>query len=88
MKKNNVRFTTLVAIKIKKAIKRRGLYKDYINKINAFIRTGKLTYGKNKYSFTTAIDEFIYLYYPLRLALKDDIPGRKWDEKLGVIKDE
>lgn len=86
--KNNVRFTTLVAIKIKKAIKRRCLYKDYINKINAFIRTGKLTYGKNKYSFTTTIDEFIYLYYPLRLALKDDIPGRKWDEKLGVIKDE
>ena len=50
------------------------------------MRTRKITYGKNKYSFSYAIDNFIYMYYPLRLAYRDDIPGRKWDKKLGVVK--
>ena len=48
--------------------------------------TRKITYGKNKYSFTSAGDDFIYMYYPLRLAYRDDIPGRKWDKELGVVK--
>jgi len=84
--KNKVRFTAPTIKKIKKAIKRKRFYKDYIDKINSFMRTRKITYGKNKYSFTSAGDDFIYMYYPLRLAYRDDIPGRKWDKKLGVVR--
>lgn len=84
--KNKVRVTAPTIKKIKKAIKRKSFYKDYINKINSFIRIRKITYGKNKYSFSTASDDFIYMYYPLRLAYRNDIPGRKWDNKLGVVK--
>jgi len=84
--KNKVRFTAPTIKKIKKAIKRKKFYKNYINEINSFIYTGKITCGKNKYSFTTASDDFIYMYYPLRLAYRDDIPGRKWDKELGVVK--
>ena len=84
--KNKVKFTRPTIRKIKKAIKRKRFYENYINEINSFIRTGKITYRNKKYSFTAAADEFVYMYYLLRLAYRNDIPGRKWDKKIGVVK--
>lgn len=72
--------------KIKTAIKSKRFYKSYITQVNRLIDDGKIKYKGNLYTYNPACKNIMFFYYLLRLAVKNDIPGRKWDKKLGVVK--
>ena len=82
----NVKFGQSSIRKINKLTKNRRFYKSYITQINKLLKGKPIKFNGILYNTTDAGKYIPYFYYPIRLAIKDDIPGRKWDTKLGVVK--
>lgn len=85
-RENGLRIGDYTINKIKTAIKPKRFYKSYITQVNRMIDTGKIKYKGNLYNYDPACRNIMFFYYLLRLAVKNDIPGRRWDRKLGVVK--
>ena len=82
----NVKFGKSSIKKIKTLTKNKRFYKSYITQINKLLKGKLIKFKGVLYNADSAGKNIPYFYYLVRLAIKDDIPGRKWDTKLGVVK--
>lgn len=82
----NVKFGKSSIRKIKELTRNRRFYKSYITQINKLLKEEPIKFKGILYNASKAGKNIPYFYYLIRLAINDDIPGRKWDKKLGVVK--
>ena len=82
----NVKFGQSTIKKINELSKNRRFYKSYVTQINRLLKGEPIKFKGILYNASQAGKNIPYFYYLIRLAINDDIPGRKWDKKLGVVK--
>ena len=82
----NVKFGKSSIKKINELAKNRRFYKSYITQINKLLKGEPIKFKGVLYNASKAGKNIPYFYYLIRLAINDDIPGRRWDKKLGVVK--
>lgn len=82
----NVKFGQSSIKKINELAKNRRFYKSYVTQINKLLKGQLIKFKGVLYNADGAGKNIPYFYYLIRLAVKDNIPGRRWDKKLGVVK--
>lgn len=85
--KYNVRYSTRSANYITAFKKNTTFYRNYVRHFNNIIKKGEITYKGETWKISRIYTKLPFLYF-IWATIKGEIPGRKWDKKLGVIKDE
>lgn len=66
-------------------MKNTAFYKNYRRHFNNVIKKGEITYKGEIWKISKIYTKLPFLYY-IWTTIKGEIPGRKWDKKLGVVK--
>lgn len=83
--KYNVRYSTRSSNYVKAFMKNTAFYKNYRRHFNNVIKKGEITYKGEIWKISKIYIKLPFLYY-IWATIKGEIPGRKWDKKLGVVK--
>lgn len=70
---------------VKTFTKNKTFYRNYKRHLNSVVKNGYIKYKGEKWKISKIYTDLPFLYY-IWLTVKGEIPGRKWDKKLGVVK--
>ena len=83
--KHNVRYSPKSINYINAFAKNKTFYRNYRRYLNNIVKNGGISYKGETWKISRIYTKLPFLYY-IWSTIKGEIPGRKWDKKLGVVK--